>query len=179
MQTEQLYIPKISNKNVAENTVSCDLEDDNTFLNDLNEIQTSLEVRNITEYCISIYSDNSSSKSRYIKPNDYTKHINVTADKHIIANSIMSSNESDRLSHISNGSYQSGEPNNVPESADLNSWVDEKSDNPYSVNFRLRVWNISGLKSKLHEQNESFDIFVNTFDIIGFVETWADENDMF
>lgn len=91
----------------------------------------------------------------------------------------MSSNESDRLSHISNGSYQSGEPNNFPESADLNSWVDEKSDNPYSVNFRLGVWNISGLKSKLHEHNESFDTFVNTFDIIGFVETWADENDMF
>ena len=31
MQTEQLYIPEISNKNVAENTVSSDLEDDNTF----------------------------------------------------------------------------------------------------------------------------------------------------
>ena len=47
----------------------------------------------------------------------------------------MRSNESDRLSHISNGSDQSGKPNNFPESADLNSWVDEKSDNQLTLDL--------------------------------------------
>ena len=41
------------------------------------------------------------------------------------------------------------------------------------------MWNISELKTKLNEQNEIFDTFVNTFDINGFVETWVNENDMF
>ena len=71
MHTEHLYIPKTSNENVVKNTVPCDSDDVNTFLNNLNEIQTSLEVRNITVYC-TIFILMIPVKSCYIKPNHCT-----------------------------------------------------------------------------------------------------------
>ena len=51
--------------------------------------------------------------------------------------------------------------------------------NTFDMLFKLCLWNISGLRSKLNEQNENFEQFISSFGILCFVETWADKNDQF
>ena len=91
--------------------------------------------------------------------------------------------------HLASGNSRQTEPtmqnlNHSSEAIDLTSQStplilnDNAEPDPTELaSYKLGVWNISGLKGKLNG-NADFDVFISMFDIIGFVETWAEENDI-
>ena len=151
------------------------------------------ELRNINEvYCISDDSSTVSYINNFnIKPNQVTymndtdtkgQSMSLTAgtsgnenvnDHFSVNNQKQSEPVRQNLDHSSEANES--EPDNTPLMFDNNITAKNTSD---KQNFKLGVWNISGLKSKLNG-NVEFNTFIDRFDIIGFVETWADENDIF
>ncbi|MES9883367.1 MAG: endonuclease/exonuclease/phosphatase family protein [Sedimenticola sp.] len=52
-------------------------------------------------------------------------------------------------------------------------------DDSVQKTVKIGMWNISGLAAKINLMTSSFEDFINGFDVICFVETWADTVDQF
>lgn len=199
LQKDKLINNEYPDKDVGNGSLPCNYTCKDIMLEDAGEIQSSCETRNMNEYCSSSYSDNSTEQTYLqnntfsklydestnstvngnIQPNKCVEDVSVKTDKQTIDNYETSSDETAMHGQDTNGSDEAGDQINFSGSESGYFDVNDESEDLCSVNFKLGVWNISGLKSKLNEQNDSFDNFISLFDIICFVETWADENDFF
>ena len=158
-----------------------------------NELRNAIEVYDISDDSESICSLNCNNPLSNRNTNSHssykTSEISLECKEHTLSPTTETCEHENIDNHLTSSNSRKTEPtmqilNHSSEAIDLTSQStplilndNTEPDPPELARFKLGVWNISGLKGKLNG-NADFEEFISMFDVIGFVETWAEENDI-